>query len=339
MFVVAGTFDKYQGKTSYIGNRIISHLNCDGMNGGNINELSNLDFSKFDSILWMPNIDNSEDKILPDIKRKNPKCFLISSKRSIEKEYNLSDLVGRLLRDHCNLGILISKEDNYKFELIDPLGNIFCSTNDIKILCDSISDRWNFVKNLSRYPSLLKEGEMHFEVPQEFINIIEKYGNIFSAYVNAVNPNRFLGNASTRCSYGFPSFKQNDKVLVSRRNVDKTNISSKDFVAVELINDKVYYYGENKPSVDSPIQLKLFNYYNKINYIIHGHVYIEGALTTKNKLPCGSVEEFEEIKELFSNNDLDQFCVNLKGHGCLILAKNLNYFNEINLIARPFPEN
>lgn len=32
------------------------------------------------------------------------------------------------------------------------------------------------------------------------------------------------------------------------------------------------------------------------------------------------------------------FCVNLKGHGCLILAKDLDFFNKITFISRTCPE-
>ena len=52
---------------------------------------------------------------------------------------------------------------------------------------------------------------------------------------------------------------------------------------------KWLYYGE-KPSVDTPIQIKLFNYYHNVNYMVHGHVYVDNAKMTEHKIPlwlCG----------------------------------------------------
>jgi hypothetical protein len=83
-----------------------------------------------------------------------------------------------------------------------------------------------------------------------------------------------------------------------------------------------------------------YTYYKNVNYIIHGHVYIKNGIFTTNKIPCGYIEEFEEIKSLFADKNLTNFSINLKGHGCLIMAENLDYLQSqiINLKERPFPE-
>jgi len=74
--------------------------------------------------------------------------------------------------------------------------------------------------------------------------------------------------------------------------------------------------------------------------MIHGHVYVKGGIFTDNKIPCGYIEEFEEIKELVSCRETSNFKINLRGHGCLILSDNLSYLEEQinNLYSRPFPE-
>ena len=64
--------------------------------------------------------------------------------------------------------------------------------------------------------------------------------------------------------------------LVSRRNVDKTTMSASDFVLVTGNESKVEYFGDVKPSVDAPIQIRLFNYYEGVCYMVHGHVYGRG---------------------------------------------------------------
>ena len=68
MFAVVGTFGYFGGKSSYIGGKIIEALGCEGINGGHLDDLKDIDFTKHNVLLWMPNINNTETKILPRIK-------------------------------------------------------------------------------------------------------------------------------------------------------------------------------------------------------------------------------------------------------------------------------
>lgn len=341
MFVVVGTFDQNQGRPSSIGRQIIAHLDCEGINGGNLRELD-LDFSQFDALLWMPNIDNSEDKLISRIKAKNRKLLLISSKRCVETEYHESDVVGRLLKTRSNLGIMIEKEGRYRFKLLDPLGNIFCDTTDLEELCQSLLQRVEFLLSLTRWSSSQVAEIRDFSISPEFLDIVRSYGDEFSKFVNAINPNRFLGNAATRCSHGFPAQRQGERIFVSRRNVDKQGMGEKDFVETSLVistmANQVGYYGNQKPSVDTPVQLLLFDYYPAVHYMIHGHVYVKGAPMTKSKIPCGYLEEFVEVAHLFPSPDSKNFAINLRGHGCLIMASDLEFMRQVELQGRSFPE-
>jgi hypothetical protein len=341
--IVGGTFDDNNGKTSYIVKQLIDSLGTDweNVNGGNITYINTFDPTGIDVLLWMPNIANDEVKILDSLKIKNSHMLLIQSKRVIEKEYYPSDIVGRLLKSHSALGIMISKDETYRFRVLDPLGNLWCDTKDINIVGETIQNRIIYLLSLTRIGSKQMELSNVFSAPQKFIDIIKQYGNEFTKFVNAINPNRLLGNASTRCSSGFPAMRLDNHILVTKRNVDKTTLNIDDFVLVKNeINNIVYFSGNNKPSVDTPIQLRIFDYYKNINYIIHGHVYIKNGIFTTNKIPCGYIEEFEEIKSLFADKNLTNFSINLKGHGCLIMAENLDYLQSqiINLKERPFPE-
>ena len=132
---------------------------------------------------------------------------------------------------------------------------------------------------------------------------------------------RFLGNSSFRCQRGFPSFRGNkDIIFVSRRNVDKRFIDKDHFVGSVLLEDgSVGYYGEYKPSVDTPIQLRLYNLLPKINFMIHSHCYINAAPFTKTPVPCGAVEEVDEIMEIIGQGRSQPFyAINLIGHGLLL---------------------
>jgi hypothetical protein len=184
------------------------------------------------------------------------------------------------------------------------------------------------------------------EPDPEFISVIRDLGDEFSRHVNAANPERFLGNVSaratdriTRCCHGFPAFRDAGHYLVSRRNVNKATFGADDFVVVSPDLDQVRYFGEVKPSVDAPIQIRLFEHYPHVNYIVHGHVYIDNAPITRSKIPCGHIEEFGEITDLFPQ-DSTNFGVNLRGHGCLIMAEDIVYLRsqKDRLTSRPFPE-
>ena len=353
LMIIGGTFDNNpefdENKISGVVIKLCEYMDehsgfdCEWINGGTLHDLKeDVQYDRYDVLIWMPNISNEEEKILPEIKRKNPKLLLISSKRVVEKEYRESDIVGRLLASKSNLGIMITKPDDlYSFKLLDPLGNCFVDTNSIDDLGESIVERVNELQSMSRAPSNKIGGVREFTVDPEFIEYVKYSANEFTKYVNAVNPNRLLGNASTRCMFGFPAERQDNRILVTQRNIDKKLIETDGFVEVNTdFNGVVEYYGDKKPSVDTPIQIKLFDYYKNINYMVHGHVYIDGAKTTTNKVPCGFLEEFDEIVELYPSSDEEVVVVNLRGHGCLIMTSTVDQLWEHgkNYVSREFPE-
>lgn len=343
--VIGGTFDEKGGKPSSIVAALAQALGWPVKNGGTLDEIRDMDFTAYDTMMWMPNISNDEEKILPAIKQKNGRMLLISSKRVVEKTYNEFDVIGRLLKSRSNLGVMIEKraDGRYNFKLLDPLGNQYCNTDDITDLAGAISARVATIKGLTRIGSEQVGPERPSGVEPEFIKTVIRLGDEFSRHVNAVNPERFLGNASTRrttrCCHGFPAVRADDDTyLVSRRNVDKQTMTPDDFVHIRKDEDKVRYYGAAKPSVDSPIQIRLFNHYAGVNYIVHGHVYVDGAPMTDSKVPCGHVEEFNEIVKLVPDGGATDFVINLRGHGCLVFAKDLAFFDRVKFKGRPFPE-
>ncbi len=349
ILIVGGNFDNQCGSSSSVIDKLFNSLkkdfsskgfnDIDLLNGGSINQLKSVDFKALDVLFWAPNVSNDEEKIIPDIKTLNQKLFLISSKRVVEKEYKESDVVGRLLKTKSNLGVMITKDKFYNFQLLDPLGNMYCDTQNIDTLSTAIVERVLFVKNLSRLGSKRVGDKKDFEINEEFLKFVRYSGKEFTKYVNAINPNRLLGNASTRCMFGFPAEKQDERIFVTQRNIDKALIESKGFVEVTTSEDCVEYFGDKKPSVDTPIQVRLFNYYRNINYMVHGHVYIENAKITENKIPCGYVEEFDEIKDLFPNRDEKVILINLRGHGCLLMSESVEDLWKLgHYCSREFPE-
>lgn len=80
------------------------------------------------------------------------------------------------------------------------------------------------------------------------------------------------------------------------------------------------YYGNRKPSVDTPVQVAIYQNFPNVRYMIHGHAFISSTPLTRNYYPCGDMHEVLEIFKLFHRN---QYVINLMNHGFLIAGTSL----------------
>lgn len=309
-------------KASGIIRKISEHFDQPSIiNGGELNQLPTTISS--DLILWMPNINNEQPKHYP---KKGIGDVLICSK-VMREEYSIADAVSRIFRMHGNAVIAIYKNDSIvAFKLIDALGNFWYNGSDISQLCIAIKEFYAFTKSAIRMNS--NNVEMPIPEINDDINRFIDLNKKLSKHIQISCGQRFFGNLSTRCQKLFPTCKaENSGVFVSPRNVDKSEITSNDMVYVRLLNDAVIYAGDHKPSVDSPIQLLIYSKFPNINYMIHGHAFIEGAIETKTYCLCGDVREVDEVSSLITT----KFgAINLKNHGFLIFADTLD--NLANLV-------
>lgn len=79
----------------------------------------------------------------------------------------------------------------------------------------------------------------------------------------------------------------------------------------------------------------------EVNFILHSHCYVEDAPFTERCLPTGCINEFDEvIKVIESNGLVKDFCINMIGHGSLIMTSDLAHAHEFftKLVARELPE-
>ena len=278
-----------------------------------------------DLILWFPDISNEEEKNYP---KKDKGAVLICSK-VMREGYSELDAITRIFKMNGNAVVAIYKDDPKKmrFKLIDALGNCWIDTYDINMLCVAIREFYDWTKKSIRvslkYNQLPKEiSDMYLSGNKLdfFIYINNKLSN---KVVSAIGK-RFFGNLSTRCMKLFPTVrKQHDIYFISPRNVDKSKLTEKDFI----ICDKTFhYYGDRKPSVDSPIQISLYNKFPEINYMIHGHAYISDVEMTSEYVPCGDMREVDEILKIWGDEPMN---INLKNHGFIIVAKTLEELDNI----------
>lgn len=365
VLAVGGKFDDQSGKPSGYIRKLFESLSLllkndtfVYINGGSWDHLTqNIDLVKnYDVVLWFCEVDNNKPKLLPRIKELNPSCVLVSSKSNIDGKYSFAELIARSLKSKSNLFVeftLASFEAKwngqplqevgrvYAASIFDPLGNVFLSkeTDPSKVATALMKRVWELT-TFTRVSSKHLEGRIFVPDDSEFFDIVRKHADKFHELIHGANQDRLLGNISFRCESGFPSFRHEDVIFVSQRNIDKRNIGPAGCVAVSTKEpvDVVGYYGDEKPSVDTPIQLALYQYYPNVWYMLHSHVYVEGAPFTKRVIPCGAVEEVDEIIDVVQDWRSTNFAVNLRGHGSIVFAYRPDYLKSVKYYARPIPE-
>lgn len=373
VLIVGGTFDKEGGRPSKLVHDIYAGIALNGdfpivhlVNGSTVNDLHNNILPTvvdYDVVMWFANVPNDEVK-LRDVKAINPKTILVTSKRNDNNKYTFAELISRALEIKANLTIEFSKhDDKFNMMLFDPLGNVFYNGFEVAELNNKLINRIHQLLSFTRVPTIKETWLETPEVPDEskFFSFAHDCADIFHNLIRpAKGTERFLGNMSFRCQNGFPSFRgENGIIYVSRRNVDKSDINATSFVPTYLDKDmNTKYFGDFKPSVDTPVQLRLYKLFPWANYMLHAHCYVDTAdipdtvmLRTQEPVPCGAIEEVSEIRVVlphsfrkFNRHAPRLLAINLKGHGCILIAKDVEIFKELQkhkdncFVQRPMPE-
>ncbi len=326
--VVGGNFGETPKESSII-KSIANEFDCDCINGGSFEDIKNVDLSGYKLIIWAPNIENSFEKIYP---KKDIGSILICSKVLRENRTEI-DAISRIFQMHGNAVIAINSNNKpFTFKLLDALGNVWIDTMSIETLCETIDEfvEWtssSVRKRCTQVKDLEHEfGDIDFSQYEEFIELNKQVADKFEE-----NKGRYFGNTSTRCMKMFPTTKTDSThMIVSRRNSSKKRLTTDDLVLTRFSDDgSIEYYGDNKPSVDTPIQLSLYKMFPEINYMIHGHSYIQGGEFTEHYFPCGDMREVEPCAELISENDKNYGVINLKNHGFLIYTDSIENLKNI----------
>lgn len=349
ILLVGGTFDLNGGKNSSIISKIDFELNkynneVSTFNGGYYEKLKEIiDTAKeYQVIFWMANVPNELEKVR-NIKDVNPYAIVIGSKRN-DNKYKFVEVLNRSLEQRHNLTIQFSKIEDKLFNMLlfDPLGTSFYDGTSIEKLIEVLNNRLLFLLTTTRKNTYKSDKYIEVEDNEAFFCYTRKTAEIFHKTIeHDKGVTRFLGNSS---------FISNDRktVYVTRRDVDKEFIDKDHFVATYIEDDKVFYSKNNdgnfyKPSKDSIVQNKLYKLLPNINYIVHSHCYVENAPFTKTPVPCGALDEIDEVLEVINkyyDNDLtkDYYAINLNGHGCLIFGNNIELLEQTKFITRHLPE-
>lgn len=351
VLLTAGTWDLNNGRPSGLIDKMYQKLKeynqyeIDYYNGGNYNKLKALveNAKNYEIIFWMANVPNELEKVR-DVKNVNPFAIVVGSKRNHyneltnSMEYTFVEVLNKALLQRNNLTIEFSKlkdKNKFKMLLFDPLGTSWYDGYNLNELIENMVKRISFIMTTRREKTYNVDGVVLIEDNEEFFEYVRNVAEIFHKTIeHADGVTRFLGNAS---------FKKNGKIFVTRRDVDKAKINKENFVEAYLEDNKVYYYGNYKPSKDTVVQTRLYEMFENINYIVHSHCYAEGGFFTNTPVPCGALDEIDEILEVIKNNysndfTLNYYKINLKGHGCLIFGNSIEDLEKTNYITRHLPE-
>lgn len=348
LLFVSGTFDDNGGRPSHLADKICAKLsekfNVSAANGGFYESLEKIIrvVPEYKYVLWWPNVPNDKGKIR-DVKSYNKECILVTSKRNDGWKYTFKELVNRALGQKANLCVEFRKQDDvYSLTLFDPLGNVWYSGCSVEDFCNVLAERMEFLAVITRQGTVNVPESIEVPDKKEFFDIVKCYADTFhSLIMPEEGVTRFLGNSSFRCTKGgFPSFRSDGGIIfVSKRNIDKRFIDKDGFVPCMLDeNGSIIVYGETKPSVDTPIQLRLYNALPNINYMIHSHVYISGAEFTDRMIPCGGLEEVGEILSKITDRNKSFYALNLVGHGSIVMSEYTDKLKNIQYVSRSIPE-
>ena len=352
--LVGGVFDSKGGQRSGYVERLSQALVASEgalsvyANGGSYASLAGLldGLGSVDVAFWFADVPNELPKFVTTIKERWPTLLLVTSKRNLDHAYGMSEILGRALKTKSNLLVeLTGARVRVESTVLDPLGSAYClRETDIERVADVLLARLRRLREFKRVGSVQVGDGKRVEPPMEaeldaFYGIVREQAERFHAIIHGVGHERMMGNASFRCAKGFPSFRDGGLLFVSQRDVDKRLIGPEAFVAVLAdALDPVSYYGPAKPSVDTPIQVRLYALYPRIRYMLHSHTYIESAPTTREAIPCGAIEEAAAVYELAPDRDAADFSVNLRGHGSIVLASKLDTMMNQPWCPRGVPE-
>lgn len=343
ILIVGGSWDLNGGRESGFIKKFYLELstynnNITYLNGGNYNDLQTIlnSVKDYDVVCWFANVDNSLPKVR-SVKKINPYTILIGSKRNDNNKYSFVEVLNRTLMERHNLSIEFSKQEGiYKMLLFDPLGSKWYEGTNISDLVQNLYKRLLFISNAKREHTYNIEGEIEIPNNEEFFSFVREAAETFHKTIDhSEGVTKFMGNASFR--------GKDNYLFVSKRDVDKSNIDKNNFVACQLNNGILYYYGDTKPSKDTISQANLYNLFPNINYMIHSHCYAIDGKYTEMPVPCGSLDEIDEITKVIDNQyggnyGLSLYKINYLGHGCLLLGKSVDDLKTTHFIPRIFPE-
>lgn len=354
LLFISGNWTEDGGRSSYYMDKVIHSFETRlghpirAFNGGDISVLPNIlreNVPNCDVVFWSPNIPK-ELNVRINPKDYNSKIVLITFKRNDDR-YTFEDMISKSIASRSDLTCEVRKNDSGRYEMrvYDILGTLWSdftvnTQSSVNVLVNrSISLLGFTYYKLSsrRTPIYCTNDDLDdiFETYKDFGNILHDI-----QFPDTKKIKRHLGELSFRGKSSNGS--HNDLIYSNSRNYrmsDELDIT--ELVASKILNGKVNYYGTKKPNLQAGVFDKVMLKYPDINYIFHSHCYIRDARFTERAVATGCTQEYDEIVKVIESYGLKtDICVNLLGHGSLIMGNSLDYVKSRfpDLVKRESPE-
>ena len=184
----------------------------------------------------------------------------------------------------------------------------------------------------------MKEGKIRFnlifisdETPNRFgIQELNKWCGEFQKHgLTPVIDVNYTGNLSFRSNEGF--------VITASGLKSKENLSPESFVYIKKYDKKTntfFVVGKKMPSSESIMHYLIYNYFERINAVFHGHndlIVVNakkmGLTMTEKKFEAGTLELAEEVLRIMGDNKI----IVLKNHGFISVGKTMKEAGEMAL--------
>lgn len=349
VLLVGGTFSEGGGHPSDYVSQLYGALGgldvfeVDYLNGGTVQQLDDVlrGVQFYSAVLWLASTHGSAER---DIKLGSACTLLVTSRNNLRGIYGYPEIISRMLSIRANLCLVFTMgaDGTSACTLLDPLGNVFVKEEVVvQEVARALAARLVELGGFTRVGSHRIGDSREIPGNERFFNIARSFAGVFHSMVHAHDTTRFLGNLSFRCTRGFPSFRNEDLIYVSKRNLGTGDLGRDGFIAVmpEYVDGSVGYFGDMKPSIVAPVQVTLYSMYPSIKYMLHSPGYVRGAPFIEGKLPCGAIEEVAAIEALVPPSaDVLFASVNLRGQGSIVMTNDLACFDHVEYYGRDLPE-
>ncbi|MBN1427097.1 MAG: class II aldolase/adducin family protein, partial [Anaerolineae bacterium] len=265
-------------------------------------------------------------KLVQQIKALHPEVLLVPFKLA-DPDASRVEVIRWMLDLHAGLAVYSRLGESDRYYIIDALANEV-PVSKTELPAALVETVMHFLEAIRR-----RSEKIDTQIPpvphlNKLVAFSRKMQPAFSQIIERnVASGRWPGNFSFRCTHDFLSSRGQNGFAITQRNIDKTGLTTNDFVwvSLELENDNLIFSGANdaKPSIDAPVHRVIYCQLPWVQSIVHGHLQISGENVHPQKLrrwPCGAENEgFDIVSAASRCPGAELWIANVEGHGFVAL--------------------
>ena len=302
-----------------------------------ISYLTSIRYKTFDTILFFPCNPSDYSVAANLIKVKNPNTLLVTLLDNPNDDMQMLHKINLALESRSNLFVEVTKKGRLCMASVsDPLGNVFNeNTTIMPIIAKTLINRLRQLSGYSRMRSI-----------QTAIDTIAdkssatKFIEAVSCYSETIHAGRDIPFRMIQ-----PSMKIGKDTFFSKRWCRDIDITVPSMMSSDLAGEFVSFYGDQRPSLDTPAHLMLYKKLPWARFIIHSRSYILDAPLVDEVFSCGAVELWHKVMAMHRLLGCSKKArrgkmirLNLNGNGSIIISEAQEDMFDIPYIERHVPE-